>query len=345
MNAYFDVSGGGAASRSMSESASSSASSAPPAPPLRLLGHNQQRRLLSLQRIASHIASLPGGAPPAHLSGVYQFGVLHGFGLRAWLEAMPMLNLSLAGKTVWGFDSFRGMPDEEAGFMRKSHEHDRQWHAGGLNVARLLGISYWPKLHDTIVRNIGFSPEHTHLVRGFYNESLRGGRALSQQLRMPPALLLDIDCDLYTSTTQALRFMLDSQLLVPGTYVYYDDYSVEAWYVPASQHPYLEERLAHEEVTKEYELVWRPLNRYGRYRGPMAGLEWIRQMSNTSKWMGKQVSFNNLNPVFRLEACGKCNSPHRRVAAAHRGILKGGGLREAEKAFESWQRSSQQWDP
>ena len=162
---------------------------------------------------------------------------------------------------------------------------------------------------------------------------------------VPPALLLDIDCDLYTSTTQALRYMLDSQLLVPGTYVYYDDYSVEAWYVPASQHPYLEERLAHEEVTKEYELVWRPLNRYGRYRGPMTGLEWIRQMSNTSKWMGKQVSFNNLNPVFRLEACGKCNSPHRRVAAAHRGILKGGGLREAEKAFESWQRSSQQWDP
>jgi hypothetical protein len=77
----------------MSAIAAASASSAPPAPPLRLLGHNQQRRLLSLQRIASHIASLPGGAPPAHLSGVYQFGVLHGFGLRAWLEAMPMLNL------------------------------------------------------------------------------------------------------------------------------------------------------------------------------------------------------------------------------------------------------------
>ena len=271
-------------------------------------GHNQQRRILALRRIASDIAGLPGSAPPAHLTGVYEFGVLRGFGLRAWVEAMPLLNISVKDASVWAFDSFRGMPDEPSGFMRKSHERDKQWHAGGLNVARLMGISSWPQLQEAIVRNIGHAPERTHLVRGFYNESLREGRSLSQRLRMQPALLLDIDCDLYTSTKEALRFMLESELLVPGTYIYYDDYSVEHWMVPPSKHPYMEERLAHEEISKEFGLTWKPLNKYGRYRGPLTGgVEWIRQMSNTSKWMGKPLTAAGINPVFRLVSCSKCN--------------------------------------
>ena len=295
------------------------ASSSSPPPPLHLDGHNQMRRVMAMQRIAANIAGLPSRAPPERLTGVYQFGVLHGFGLRAWIEAMPLLNVSVAGVTAWGFDSFRGMPNEESGFMRASHVHDRNWAAGGLNVARLMGIPEWPQLHDAIVRNIGFAPERTKLVRGFYNESLSEGRALSQRLRMPSALLLDIDCDLYTSTKQALRFMLESELLVPGTYVYYDDYSVEHWNVPPNKHAYMEERLAHEEITKEFQLEWRTLFKYrtigdnsGRYRGPLSGVDWIRQVSNASRWMGKPMSPNALNPVLRLEACGKCGGGARR---------------------------------
>ena len=274
-----------------------------PAPPpnLRLDGHNQQRRVHAMQRISKHLAKLP-----SHLTGVYQFGVLHGFGLRAWLELMPLLNVSTADLTVWGFDSFRGMPSEEPGFMRRSHENDKNWLAGGLNVQRLLGIKEWPQLRDAIVRNIGFAPERTRLVRGFFNESLRDGPLLRDRLGLPPALLLDVDCDLYTSTKQAMSFMLDTGLLVPGTYVYYDDYSIEAWNISPKKHPYMEERLAHEELTNEYGLEWTTLSHYGKYHGPLAGVSWIRQWANTSKLIGKNLQPISLNPVFRLDACAKC---------------------------------------
>jgi len=282
-----------------------------PAYEVKLLGHNQQRRLLALQRIAAHIATLPNQKVLPHLTGVYQFGVLHGFGLRAWLEAMPHLNMSTEGLSVWGFDSFRGMPAEKPGYMRTVHEHDKEWHEGGLNVARLLNIHEWRRLQDAIVSNIGFEPKLTHLVRGFYNESLREGRALSHRHGMPPALLLDIDCDLYTSTKQALRFMLESRLLVPGTYVYYDDYSVQMWNVPASQHPHKEERLAHQEITTEFGLKWTSLNTM-RYLGPMPGMGWIRQWPNTSGLYGKNVWSGKLQPVLRLEACTKCEQSANR---------------------------------
>ena len=48
------------------------------------------------------------------LTDLYEFGVLDGFGLRVWLEAMPRLNMSVDHTTVFGFDSFRGMPDEKS---------------------------------------------------------------------------------------------------------------------------------------------------------------------------------------------------------------------------------------
>ena len=123
---------------------------------------------------------------------------------------------------------------------------------------------------------------------------------------MQPAFLLDIDCDLYSSSKQALRFMLETGLLVPGSFVYYDDYSVEQWKVPASRHPHKEERLAHEEITQEFQLQWRPLFHH-RYQGPVPGLEWIRQWpANNTKVMNRVLSGNNLNPVLQLLSCGRC---------------------------------------
>ena len=124
------------------------------------------------------------------------------------------------------------------------------------------------------MRNIGFDATRTHLIPGFYNESLRDGASLARRLRMRPALLLDIDCDLYSSSKQALQFMLEAGLLVPGTFVYYDDYSLEDWRVSPTKHPYKEERLAHHEITEEWKLTWRQLPTY-IYREPVQGLDWI----------------------------------------------------------------------
>ena len=122
--------------------------------------------------------------------------------------------------------------------MCKLHKHNSQWLAGGLNTSRIMGSTHWPTLEKQLLRNIGFESSRTKLIKGFYNDSLREGPRLAWRLGMRPALLVDIDCDLYTSSKQALTFMLESGLLVPGTFVYYDDFSIVDW----ARLPYKEER-------------------------------------------------------------------------------------------------------
>ena len=265
----------------------------------------QQRRILAMRRIANELTRAESGGRVSERD-LYQFGVLTGGGLKAWLETMPLLNVSFDGH-VWGFDSFHGMPDEDKSLMRNMHKNDNQWAQGGLNASRILRAPNWPTLRHTLVRNIGYEHHKTHLVRGFYNESLRGGITLARRHGMRPAFLIDIDCDLYTSTKQALTFMLSTGLLVPGTYVYYDDYSLKHWSYPASKYPFKEERLAHEEVTNEYGLSWKLMYHYGeKYPGPLRQLDWIPQWPAADAGR-KVLTKETVNPVLQLTGCKRCS--------------------------------------
>lgn len=70
---------------------------------------------------------------------------------------------------------------------------------------------------------------------------------------MRPASLIDVDVDLYISAYQCLGWMLEHQLLVAGTVVYYDDVSV----IKADAGGELR---AHEELTAKYGITWRKLH-------------------------------------------------------------------------------------
>jgi len=279
---------------------------------VKLDGSNQQRRILALRRIAAQLgATATNDTLREPLRDVYQFGVLTGLGLRAWLEAMPRLGLSTANVTAWGFDSFQGMPEESSQFLRGSHKKDPRWQRGGLNSQRLMHLSDWSALKEAVVRNIGFDSKRTKLIRGFFNESLAEGSALVQRLGMRPALLLDIDCDLYTSSKQALSFMLRTGLLAPGSFVYYDDYDISSWRMSPKGHPYKEERLAHEEITREFGLTWKPLFSH-RFQGPLAGVSWIHQWAEsgnrlTSRPVNKTLAATDLAPVLQLVSCARCH--------------------------------------
>ena len=96
------------------------------------------------------------------------------------------------------------------------------------------------------------------MVRGFYNESLAGGRRFAARWRMKPALLVDLDCDLYTSSVQALEFLLSANALAIGTFVYYDDISWDQWRADGAP---MEEKRAHIEISERYGLEWRLLPR------------------------------------------------------------------------------------
>jgi hypothetical protein len=187
------------------------------------------------------------------------------------------------------------MPDEPSKLKSGPHQKDRAWLAGGLNAAEHLGIRDWPSLEKNLTDAIGY-PGRTHLVRGFYHKSLRGGEQRARELRLGHAWLVDIDCDLYTSTLEALDFLVAARVLKRGTFLYYDDISWEAWH---SASPPVEEKLAHIRFAKKHGLKWRLLPRSPREQTLHRG--------------GKAIPLH-WRPVFLLESCGvngnaTCDAP------------------------------------
>lgn len=191
---------------------------------------------------------------PAADRHVYEFGVFTGGGLAAWLRSMQSPSHAVMPEAVWGFDSFKGMPDQTQASWNPG------WKAGGLNAAAEMGITRWDVLRRTIIQNIvaevGDAQLRTrlHLIQGFFNASLAGGRKFAVHHGMKPALLLDIDCDIYSSTVEALEFMLKTGLLDAATYVYYDDMDWDMFHTPPGREN--DELKGHREVSKRYGLEW-----------------------------------------------------------------------------------------
>jgi hypothetical protein len=133
---------------------------------------------------------------------VFQFGVYRGASmLELWESLRPVTYM-------WGFDSFRGLPQNLDG-VPKWHEGVFR-HDGRVAVSAALGT-----------RNVGW-------VKGYYNESLRDG--MVRRLGIRPARYVDMDADLYSSTHEALDFLLRNRLLVTGSLIGYDD----IWVLPCA---------------------------------------------------------------------------------------------------------------
>lgn len=267
--------------------------------------HRVTRRIKVIEDLRSKQRPVPYNVSHQVDGDIYQFGVFTGGGLKAWVDAMPAFNMSFP-RHLWGFDSFVGMPHEPSNMLKQQHRQDPAWQAGGLSASEKLQTFDWPILNAELIRNIGYDASMTHLIKGFYNESLAGGAELARRYGMRPALIVDIDCDLYSSTKQALEFMLGAGLLVPGSFVSYDDIS-DKEFVAATQRngSAFEELLAHVEVTRSWEIRWLQLPALGPYPGPMGGgLSWVKQYSNASA--GLVVPPEWYVPVVELQYCRRC---------------------------------------
>ena len=99
---------------------------------------------------------------------------------------------------------------------------------------------------ERVYRRIGH-PNVT-LVQGYFSESL----PLMHLASLRPALLVDVDVDLYASARDALTWLFRSNLVIPGTIVHYDDWTN----LNASDELWGEMR-AHREITEEFNVKWR----------------------------------------------------------------------------------------
>lgn len=174
-------------------------------------------------------------AAASRLKDVYEFGVYTGGTMRGIAH-----RLSNFGH-LWGFDSFQGLPPETKGVGLEG----KHWLPGAFSAADALEEHSLPRLLASLRQKIDYA--NLTLVPGFYNESLTD--ELFRRHRFQPALVVDVDVDLYASSMQCLTWMLDHGLIVPGTFIRYDDFRS-----PGQRHG---EGRAHREITRKYKITWR----------------------------------------------------------------------------------------
>jgi hypothetical protein len=165
---------------------------------------------------------------PANLEQVYCFGCAHGDTVTALKLAFDRQGLKLPHLNL--FDSFAGLPSEQEGVTSNP-----LWCKGA--YAADIG-----RLQRTL-RSIGIPASEHSIYEGFYRDSLNPDVARAGSLK--PALYIDVDCDLYVSTYQALDFMFANGLATRGTYIGYDDWGdTKLWLEGESR--------AHKEISRKY---------------------------------------------------------------------------------------------
>lgn len=215
---------------------------------------------------------------------VYQFGVYTGIGLAKIAEYLEpssrapskwrgmRLRQSVGIGHLWGFDSFQGIPEEAAEEQNAWSGTTAHFQRGGYSAADALRTHDTRSLVEKVARLVssrsGRPIASTTFVQGFFNESLTPGLLESARRAghpFQPALFVDMDVDIYTSTVQAMDWMLANRLIVAGSIVRYDDWPTRNATTgrAAGTSDYGQAR-AHREVTERHRIVWRRMAGLGR---------------------------------------------------------------------------------
>jgi len=109
---------------------------------------------------------------------------------------------------MWAFDSFAGLPASED--PRDAHQY---WRPGTYRTTKETFLDACAKA--------GISSSQFSIIEGFYNESLKNLTS-DQQTALTEIAIAYIDCDLYTSTCDVLRFL--APRLKNGMLLCFDDY-------------------------------------------------------------------------------------------------------------------------
>ena len=132
-----------------------------------------------------------------------EFGVWRGKTFR-WAHLMKH-RYGLADMKLWAFDSFSGLPEV-------TDVADNIWKKGQFACSQ--------EEFREILGSAGVATHEYEIVPGFYSESLDDGA--HRRLGQRGAAVVYIDCDLYESTADALRFV--GRHLAHGAILCFDDY-------------------------------------------------------------------------------------------------------------------------
>jgi O-methyltransferase len=136
-----------------------------------------------------------------------EFGVFKGYSF--WKAQHLAKSRGISGTRFFGFDSFEGLP-EVSGIDQTAHGEFRQ----GQYKCSL----------ETVHKNLdkaGVDWSKSHLIKGYFNETLKPDLARKHNIGTVGVAM--IDCDLYESTVDVLRFLRGK--LREGSILIMDDWN------------------------------------------------------------------------------------------------------------------------
>jgi hypothetical protein len=159
---------------------------------------------------------------------VLEFGVYQG-------KTIEIIASHFSNNTIWGFDSFEGLPED---WFTKLDKSTCKFKKGRWAVDQLPIVS-----------------NNVNLIKGFYKDSVP---PWIKNVSMTDVKFIHIDCDLYSSTKEVLTFLND--YIVPGTVIVFDefypwsDYSLyETW----EEHEYKALKEWIEKFDREFSILHR----------------------------------------------------------------------------------------
>jgi hypothetical protein len=190
---------------------------------------------------------------------IYQFGTFQGYTLSGLFLYIKENNILF--NNFIGFDSLEGLPLEKLDINNNVH-----WTPGQYSISDVLNktnISV-DEYKEYLFQTKKIPPEYenkTIIFKGFYEKSLNDD--ILKYLK--PALFIDIDCDIYTSTLQVLEFIFKNKLYVNGkTIIRYDDWANNNMEYQTGQSK------AHLDITKKYNINCELLLKHSYNKNPEA---------------------------------------------------------------------------
>jgi O-methyltransferase len=163
-----------------------------------------EQELEAKYRDALHFLLDHGGSDD--LGDYLEFGVFHGASLTCMHRALKGLNLDRV--RLFGFDSFEGLP------VGIGTEYDfLPWKPGQYRADYDFTVEK--------LRRAGVDWARTFLIKGWFSEVLND--ALVAHYGISKASIIMIDCDLYSSSKQALDFC--APLIRDRALIFFDDWS------------------------------------------------------------------------------------------------------------------------
>lgn len=182
-----------------------------------------------------YIPTLPAG-------NLMEFGLYHCDIMRRLIKAGIEYGNPFC--EVWGFDSFEGLPQEADHVW-----HNPDWNPGAFSVKSTYNLSSVDECisfcKERIYDYIDQKVPKLNFVPGFFETSLT--LELGQNL-INTVSFLHVDCDLYKSTIDCLRWVFTHRVLTEGCLVRFDDWLYNGQWAGNNRAFY--------EITQKFHIQW-----------------------------------------------------------------------------------------